>query len=287
MNNFDGLYNKDYYGERLYKNHSSDKRLYFRIIENGTILPHKDLRVNGQWTWGFGGIVDSKGDYIKSSFINGGAGAPYTPEEEVIFSPATVIYLGMFFGVWGHCITDSLRRLWFLKSDVFKEYFKNCQLVCICWDGGGILPQFARLLQILEIDLDRLAVITKPMKFQNIILPDESFFGENDRTVYTKEYLDCIEQVRHFAQKNFAPMNQKKFFYNYGYDMQVDEQRLVQYIQSKGYEIIQPENLPLDEQLNILANCEQFASTEGSCSHNTIFCATIQMFYLYRVLLPD
>ena len=70
MTNYDGLYNKDYYGEILNQKHFSEKKLNFRIIENGTILPHKHLTVNGQWTWGFGGIVDSSGKYLKESFVN-------------------------------------------------------------------------------------------------------------------------------------------------------------------------------------------------------------------------
>ena len=49
------------------------------------------------------------------------------------------------------------------------------------------------------------------------------------------------------------------------------EERLVEYFKSKGYAAVRPETLPLEEQLNILANCTNFASTVGSCSHNSIF----------------
>ena len=33
----------------------------------------------------------------------------------------TVIYLGMFFHIWAHCLTDNLKRVWFLKSEVYKN----------------------------------------------------------------------------------------------------------------------------------------------------------------------
>ena len=184
--NYDGLYNKDFYNEKIGKNHFTDKNLHFRIIENGTILPHKSLRVNGQWTWGFGGIVDAKGEFIKSSFVNSGAGAAYTPTEEIIYNPATVVYLGMFFSVWGHCLTDNIKRLWFLKSEVFKEYFKSCPIVCIAWGGEvNLIYNFIKLLEILEVDIKRLQFITKPVKFQTIILPDESFFTEQGELFFT------------------------------------------------------------------------------------------------------
>ena len=40
---------------------------------------------------------------------------------------------------------------------------------------------------------------------------------------------------------------------------------------SKGYAIVRPERLTLDEQLNILINAESFASTIGSCAMNSLF----------------
>ena len=138
MTNIDYLYNKDATKDFFGKNHFVDKKLHFKIIERGTILPHKNIYVNGQWTWGFGGIVDARNNFVKSSFVCNDAGGAYTPTEEILRSPATVVYLGLFFHVWGHCITDNIRRLWFLKSDVFKTYFKNCPLVYIQWGGGAL-----------------------------------------------------------------------------------------------------------------------------------------------------
>lgn len=137
MTNIDYLYNKAAAQKFFGQNHFVDKKLHFKIIERGTILPHKHLFVNGKWTWGFGGIVDRRGEFVKSSFVHEGAGAAYTPTEDVQHSPATVVYLGLFYPVWGHAITDNLRRLWFIKSDVFNGYFKNCPLVYAPWGGGG------------------------------------------------------------------------------------------------------------------------------------------------------
>ena len=138
MINLDHLYNKDAVADFFGKNYFVDKKLHFQIIERGTLLPHKEVFVNGRWTWGFGGIVDRKGEFIKNSFVHYGVGGAYTPTEEIQRSPQTVVYLGMFFDVWGHVLTDNLRRLWFLKSEIFNRYFKNCMLVYLPW-GGGIV----------------------------------------------------------------------------------------------------------------------------------------------------
>ena len=93
MVNFDYLYNKDFYGDKLYTNCLYDKKLHFKIIQNGTVLPYKPPIST---PWGFGGIIDAKRNFIEGSFSNNEGCGAYTPTEEVKFVPASVIYLGMF-----------------------------------------------------------------------------------------------------------------------------------------------------------------------------------------------
>lgn len=110
------------------------------------------------------------------------------------------------------------------------------------------------------------------MKFRNIILPDESFFFDNAQSIrmFTNEYRETIERVRHYAQKNFTPLDNNKYYFFHGLN-QIGEERLAKYFESKGYRIILSGNIDLDSELNVLANCESFASTLGSCSHNVVF----------------
>lgn len=62
MINYDGLYNKDFFGNKLNETHFSDKKLHFQIIKDGTILLHVDVEgVSG----GFGGIIDGKGNFVR------------------------------------------------------------------------------------------------------------------------------------------------------------------------------------------------------------------------------
>lgn len=124
----------------------------------------------------------------------------------------------------------------------------------------------------MEIDKTKFQPVIKPMRFQTIILPDESFFYDEvtNSRFFTNEYWKTIEQIRCFARKNFTPISQKKFYFFHGIN-QIGEERLANYFKSKGYEIIRPELLSLTEQLNIMANCESFISTLGSCAHNMIF----------------
>ena len=269
MINLDYLYEPDNAKKYFGKNYFVDKKLGFQVIERGIILPHKDVMVNGKWTWGKGGIIDNKGNFIKNSFVcNGLINEAYNiPPESILHSSETVIYLGLFFPVWGHVVTDNIRRLWFLKSDFFNQ-FKTCSLVYIPWEGCPLekQPNFKRLLEILEVDVDRIKAITQPTQFDKIVLADESFSDK-----FTVEYCETIERIRNFAIKNRTLTSAKKIYYFHGKKGQIGEERLAKYFKSKGYKIISPEKLTLDEQLNLLINCESFASTVGSCSHNSIF----------------
>ena len=48
VTNLDYLYNKAAAAQDVFnKNRFIDKKLHFRIIEHGTILPHKHMYVNG------------------------------------------------------------------------------------------------------------------------------------------------------------------------------------------------------------------------------------------------
>ena len=279
MTNLDYLYDKNAVAKHFGKNHFVDRKLHFKIIKDATVLPHKNIYVNGWWTWGFGGIVDARGEFVKESFVANDRGAAYTPTEDVHYSPETVLYLGMFYPVWGHCITDNIRFMWFTASDEFKKYFNECPQIYLPWnipqdEGGGLIflehqKNFRRLLEILDIDVGKLRPITQPTRFANVILPDESFFVKDGEKFFTNEYRETIDRARNFALKNRTPSAKKVYFF-YGRN-QVGEEWLAQYFRSKGYEIVSPEKLSLDEQLNVLINAQSFASTLGSLSHNLLF----------------
>ena len=81
MVNLDYLYNPDAAKKILSENHFVEKNLSFRVIENGMILPRKTRNDDGTLisVVGRGGIIDSNGQFIKSSFVNYVTGGAYTP----------------------------------------------------------------------------------------------------------------------------------------------------------------------------------------------------------------
>lgn len=127
-------------------------------------------------------------------------------------------------------------------------------------------------MKILGVNLENLNFLNYPAKFKYVIFPDESFgfTDERDKIFFTNEYLTTINRIRDYAVKNYSQISTQKIYYFYG-QKQIGEERIAQYLQSKGYAVIRPETLSIEDQLNVLVNCKEFASTLGSISHNIIF----------------
>ena len=273
MTNFDYLCDKDAAQKIFDKNHFSDKKLGFKVIERGAIVPFVPVVEDGKRILEFGGLIDGNNRFIQSSVGKFGAGDVYTPTEEIRYVPATVVYLGLFYPVWGHFITEGLRYFWFLSSEIFKRNFADCPLAYVPYECKWYLDRmknFRRLAELAAVDTDNLFPFVHPVRFENVILPDESFFTAEAGRYFTAEYRETIERIRDFALKNRTPTSSKKVYYFYGKN-QTGEERLAEYFKSKGYDIVSPEKLTVDEQLNVLINADSFASTLGSCSHNSIF----------------
>ena len=81
MTNVDYLYNPKFAKDALRKDYFIDKKLSFRTIENGMILPHKTVDMSSGWNCGLGGIVDGNGKYVKSSHMYISDSGIYTPPE--------------------------------------------------------------------------------------------------------------------------------------------------------------------------------------------------------------
>lgn len=215
-------------------------------------------------------------EYVESSSVHTKFGCTYdVRSEEVQSCDEVAIYLGMFTSCWGHCITDNIRRLWFLKSQQYKDKYEGCKLIYVPDGSFTVGDSFRSLLEILGFNPDNFIPITKPTRFKEIILPDESFYTIDGGTRYfTAEYADMIHAVREYGLKNFKKLDFDKVYFtysHYGWKRPIGEYRLEQFFKRQGYKIIAPERFSFAEQLNILLNCKSFASTVGSCSHNVMF----------------
>lgn len=240
--------------------HKSDIKLSFRVYEDVFIVPRK-------------GVFDAKYNLINGTGLLDATQSNYSfnrTKAKVYNKP--VIYLGQFHHVWGHCLTDNLKRLWFLLK--FKNDYLNYDKVFIT--SGKVLPSnFSTMLSILGIDLDDLTEIKEITKVSKVLIPDESFYATNEGIRYfTKEYQETINAIKEYGQNNFKKLDYDSFFFTYSkYQRKrsIGEEKLDTYFSKLNYQIVSPENCSFDELLNIMLNCKNYASTIASLSHNVVF----------------
>ena len=102
MVNLDYLYNPAAAKKSFTENYFVDKKLDFQVIENGMILPRQNKDDNGNFSAaGFGGIVDSDGQFIKGSYVTCAAKGTYTPPQNRFNIAHRQSYISEFLATFG------------------------------------------------------------------------------------------------------------------------------------------------------------------------------------------
>jgi len=269
--NYEYLYSKE---NVIDIEHYSNNKLNYKIYKNGYFLPHI---ISG--SEGFGGICDKEGNFVRGTHVNGTGDFSYSFDKtKVKKSDEKVIYLGIWHNAWGHCITDDLKLLWFLFDERINGFTDYTYVYDVTEPQTGIegWTSFLKLLEIIGIDPKKMKNISEVTQFEEIVVPDESFFADDNQNIfYTNEYKNLIDRVRKYSQDHFVPNKEyEKIYLAYKSgtkDKNVGLEKFEPFFASKGYKIIYPEKYTLEEQLNMFWNCKELVSTIGSCSHNSIF----------------
>lgn len=192
------------------------------------------------------------------------------------YSDETVVYIGWLEPVWGHILTDCLKKLWFLFTDDCKQILaEGGKLVAVVpWNSKALCDIFS----LVGVDLLQIEKVSVLSQYKKVIIPDNSFIAtdENTRT-YTNEYKEIIERIINKIPETKS--HGKLYFTRSAFSKQpfwrrreYGEEVLEMEFKKLGYKIVSPEKYSVIETLLMLRNCDAFATTEGSISHNVLFC---------------
>ena len=264
------LYSETYYARDLARNCFSDRELGVSRYRDAYLLPTRSGLADE------GGVLDADGNYLAATGLHRGLGGKYPfSAREVSRSAETVIYIGMLCPIWGHCVTDHLRRLWFFFTEEYKKKYAGCRVVYLPMKNFSFTGSFAELLSILGIPYETFQPVTRITQFREVILPDECFFVTKEGyRFFTKEYRAMVDRIRTYAREHAVPTGCDRLYFTYRHykrGKQVGEEKLEAFFREKGYRVLAPEKYSFKEQLNYLWNCRAFASTIGSSAHNVIF----------------
>lgn len=99
-----------------------------------------------------------------------------------------VIFVGAWLNVWGHWLTDNIRRLWFINSDMYKQ-FTNYKLVYTCYNSFKLSKNVIQLLLCLGVNYKHLVRVDELTQFSEIIVPDECFLQQMDLDAFIQKNI--------------------------------------------------------------------------------------------------
>ena len=251
--------------------HKIGGSLSYCTVLAGTILPEKHIQ--GKM---LGGVLDAERNYVELSAFHEGLGGGYD-FDTVNRRKERVIYIGVLYGMWGHLLTDGLKKLWFLKHSTGIQLLEQGYRVVYITKGNKPLPAYCNdVFSLAGFDMRNWECISDVESFEEVIIPENSIVVEGKERKYSSEYADILETMKqNVLNENDTSMDSADRIYFTRSQLksrrEVGEKRIEREFEKKGYKIIAPEQCSVKQQIYYMLNCSRFATTEGSCSHNSMF----------------
>lgn len=240
------------------------------------IIPHnKEIDLSG-------GVCDANGDFIESSALHEeyyDGSYPYR-EEDVVYENRDAVFLGTWVKIYGHAITDNIKKLWFLFSDEYKnligraiESGTKIDLVYNFLNEDELPSYIIDILSVIGIDHTLLKRVISVTQYNNVYVPDNSLIVKDKWRYYTDEFRFLIKRICDRCEDN-GNYPERIYLSRVGLNDPRDycEIELQKAFEEKGYTVVEPETMTFTQQVSMLKKCKSLVTTEGSVAHNTIFC---------------
>lgn len=257
--------------EESQKKHYNSRPLNYYNYERAIVLPRK----RGE-EWGLGGVLDQDGSFISLSENSGGQnqssrfGGAYAITEELEIIDKTVIYIGPIKNHWGHLLVDCISRIW---ACLLPENIQF-DIVYIKMDME-IEEKYTDVLQLAGVNRERLTTIDVPTRFNNVIIPEQSYIPG---TCWTKEYKETIDRIIIGAENHFFYNNQNNSCFDRIYlsrtkwnipvqFAEYGENEIERLFMQNGYKVIYPEKIALPELIYHISNAKEIGTSMGTNFH--------------------
>lgn len=184
------------------------------------------------------------------------------------------IYLGHFTGHYGHFILESISRLWaVLQGERFDGLiyhpFVHAAPPIHTFDPA------VHIFQALGVPLDKIIVLKKKCKVEELVVPDSKFVINNS---YSPDMAILYEFLSKSAISSTLPPNGARIDKLYlsrrrfGKTRKiVNENELEAALWDLGFRVIYPEELTFRDQLGLYRNAAVLIGLSGSALHNSVF----------------
>ena len=251
--------------------HKFEKKLGCGVYKNAYVAPYYD------WDKSIGCVIDEKGKAVKDSeCLEWKENERYYHLEESECEHKKVVFLGFILTVFGHSYTDDLRKLWFLETNECNTLLsEGAELVYTTSWNLPLPKQVIEMLALAGYDITQAHHIKDLTQFDEVYVPDNSFVASDYGRLYCDAYSEAVERIKSSIPDGKA-WGEKIYFsrvkFSKGKKREYGEKSVERVFKKMGYTIIAPEDYSIVEQIQILKQCKQFAATEGSVAHLSLFC---------------
>ncbi len=183
------------------------------------------------------------------------------------------IYGGLINYHFGHFLSECVHRIWgFHQIDNPKKliFVDNQCKDNIDIDEDYIFTEWqAKIFQLMGVDLSNIIIINRNTYFPKIIVPSQaSTLGPT--TIASNKYVKSLPSLSKW--KNQEVSNKYKLFVSRSklrpyLGIIVGQKYLEQLYEKKGFKIVHPQELSLEEQIHYYANSSEIVFVEGSSIH--------------------
>lgn len=279
--------------------------LAVEYVDNGIVYP---LERNVAPDYGqFGGVTDKDGNFVRLSlqdrhiFDHDDALKPYVdwyvganPEyaaADIDYRDETVVFFGVLYPHYCHAILEMLSRIWyFLDHPV-------CKAVYIADPEIKEEKCFLDFVKAFGFPLEKLERVTKPTRFKQIIVPEQSFrlhdkFHKKhtevlqrikDNLPLQKNDLYRIEKKQHPRKaawlwiKNklglIRPEHYRRVYllkdpaFTTQGTPRFSDRHVGEIFEKNGYKLINPERISVTDVVKVLGLCEDLVAQSGTNAH--------------------
>lgn len=256
--------------KKFSKSYLKSGSLSCQFYSNALILPSKvdEKKYSGC-------VQHQDGSVIKNTTVHERCRDSYFVQEtSADLSNEKVIFIGNFLGVWGHCITDNLKKLWFLKTEQCSQLLSNgWKCVYVTYSDDDVSPNFRHIVECLGLDFSKFKRVTCATKFSEVCVPDNSIVWENDNRYFYSQYTELINSLKLKCSdlNGFDKIYLSRSRFS-NYRKEIGEKNVERAFARQGYKIIYPEQYSFEDQLALMQSAKEIVVTEGSCAHNVVFC---------------
>ncbi len=239
-------------------------------FDHACVLPYVPSMNN------YSGVVDSAGVFVEHSAVHENLeNGKIDISVDIVESDCEAIFLGSMMSVYGHSITDNLKKLWFLRTKEADAILESGgKLVYVsAWDEADMPAYALRILELAGINISKLERVTVPTRFRKVYVPENSMRLKDSTRQWSDSFRHEIDTIKSNAiytgelyDKIYLTRTALKDSDDYG------ENRIERLFKDAGYQIISPEQFSVDAQIVMMANCRHLVCTDGSVAHNAIFC---------------